>query len=60
MARHATASVIIDFVFDSEEWGVDFESMSDEEFHEFVSEQYWEVVNSTYFEVNVEEHDIDY
>jgi hypothetical protein len=31
----------MDFVFDNEDWEIDFDAMSDKEFHEFVSEEFW-------------------
>jgi len=41
MARHVTATLSMDFVFDNEDWEIDFDAMSDKEFHEFVSEEFW-------------------
>jgi hypothetical protein len=57
MARQVTATLVLDFNFISEEWEVDFESMSDEEFEEFVTEQFWSyVAESKQLEINIEEH----
>ncbi len=57
MARQVTATLVLDFNFVSEDWGIDFESMSDADFHYFVTEQFWEVIaESGHLEPEIEEH----
>jgi hypothetical protein len=56
MTRNAVATLRIDFAFDGEDWEIDFESMSREDFFDFVREQFWEVVSEARVEPFVEEH----
>jgi hypothetical protein len=57
MSRQVTATLVLDFNFVSEDWGIDFESMSDADFRSFVTDQFWEVVGeSGHLEPEIEEH----
>jgi hypothetical protein len=60
MARHVTATLALDFYFDSDgkDWnGVKIDLMSDEEFEEFVTEEFWSyVADSKQLEISIEEH----
>ena len=57
MARQVTATLVLDFNFDNEEWGIDFDKMSDADFVDFVTEQFWTAVGeSGHLEPEIEEH----
>ena len=58
MARHVTVTLAVDFAFESEEWGIDFESMSDDDLRDFAITEFWEVVPEvSEYAVDVDIHD---
>lgn len=55
MQRSAKASISFDLSFDSDMWGIDFESMSDEEFTDFVRSEFLYIVSvADHSEIEVE------
>lgn len=44
MSRHVTVTLATSFVFNSEDFGIDFEAMSNDELRDFAIQEFWGVL----------------